>query len=299
MIDKAQKLEECEIAFEVLQEFSEGGRGSRVILGNVKINLAEYAQGHNSPKRERDTETDIEDGIVRRHLMHESKINSTLKVGITMRQTEGDTNFIAPPLKAAMVFDGIAGIMSTEAVQVDETGHVPSITSKTRELSELQDMYRQTLAATWACQAGELPPDKLIEDLFAGGDGGAIKPPATADGPGTKKHQRGKDHTDPTNTSDANSKRKLKTTFVSPDPVNTGRGEGYGHRRHGTRSGNRKFDSESSSSSSGTTRSGRSSIEQQVHHINKEHKRRDQRILKEVTEFDLREDLRSWEITAN
>jgi hypothetical protein len=36
---------------------------------------------------------------------------------------------------------------------------------------ELQDMYRLALAASWARQVGELPPDKCIEDIFNGGDG--------------------------------------------------------------------------------------------------------------------------------
>merc|ERR1712000_516053 len=98
-------------------------------------------------------------------------VNSTLKIGIKMKQTEGDTNFIAPPLKSAMVIGGIAGVLNAEAGEGDD---IPSITSKTRELSEAQDIYRRTLAATWACQAGELPPDKLVEDLFAGGDGGCL-----------------------------------------------------------------------------------------------------------------------------
>lgn len=47
---------------------------------------------------------------------------------------------------------------------------MPSI-SKSREARELQDMYRRTLAASWMCQAGALPADQCIEDIFAGGDG--------------------------------------------------------------------------------------------------------------------------------
>src|SRR5258706_6881042 len=36
-------------------------------------------------------------------------------------------------------------------------------------------MYRRTLAASWAQQAGELPADKCIEDIFDGGDGWSTK----------------------------------------------------------------------------------------------------------------------------
>lgn len=42
---------------------------------------------------------------------------------------------------------------------------------KGRDHSELQDMYRRALAASWAAQPGELPADQCIEDIFSGGDG--------------------------------------------------------------------------------------------------------------------------------
>lgn len=32
-------------------------------------------------------------------------------------------------------------------------------------------MYRQTLAASWAAQTGELRADEVIEDIFGGGSG--------------------------------------------------------------------------------------------------------------------------------
>ncbi|KAJ5468434.1 hypothetical protein N7475_006186 [Penicillium sp. IBT 31633x] len=32
----------------------------------------------------------------------------------------------------------------------------------------MQDIYRRTLAASWSSRAGDLPADKLIEELFAG-----------------------------------------------------------------------------------------------------------------------------------
>ena len=35
----------------------------------------------------------------------------------------------------------------------------------------MQDLYRQTLAAYWASQPGELRADECIEDIFSGGDG--------------------------------------------------------------------------------------------------------------------------------
>ena len=94
-------LHETEIHFEVLQEYSSGARGEKIVLGNIKLDLAEYVDASDKGT----------DGVTRRYLMQESKINSTLKVcgnmgcesrgpnlwqiGIRMKQTEGDTNFTA------------------------------------------------------------------------------------------------------------------------------------------------------------------------------------------------------------
>ena len=67
-------LQESDINFEVLQEYSSGVRGETIILGNVRLNLSEYVEGSD----------DGEDGVTRRYLMQESKINSTLKVEFDM-----------------------------------------------------------------------------------------------------------------------------------------------------------------------------------------------------------------------
>jgi hypothetical protein len=66
-VDKTSMLQECEIQFEVLQDYSAGARGEKIALGHVRLNLAEYV------------EPDGEDGITRRYLMQDSRINSTLK----------------------------------------------------------------------------------------------------------------------------------------------------------------------------------------------------------------------------
>lgn len=102
IVDRNGMLQDLEMHFEVLQEYSSGARGETIILGNIKLNLAEFVEGSD----------DGEAGVTRRYLMQESKINSTLKVwrrvtqirnahpdemqiGIDMKQTEGDRNFIA------------------------------------------------------------------------------------------------------------------------------------------------------------------------------------------------------------
>lgn len=103
--------------------------------------------------------------------MQDSKINSTLKIGVFMRLIEGEKNFVCPPLRTAQVFSGIAGIVSGEQGDAEEAGTMPSLTAHSRDTSELQDMYRRTLAAYWSAQPGELKADECIEDIFAGGDG--------------------------------------------------------------------------------------------------------------------------------
>ncbi|KAI9837970.1 MAG: hypothetical protein M1819_006124 [Sarea resinae] len=162
VIDRSGMLQGSEIHFEILQEYSAGGRGERIRLGNVKLDLAEYVEASAADSNE--------EGVTRRYLMQDSRINSTLKVCIFLKQIDGDRNFTAPPLKAAAVFDGIAGVLASEGAQED-VGQMPSIIQKSREIGEQQDVYRRTLAASWAMQADELPADECIENIFAGGDG--------------------------------------------------------------------------------------------------------------------------------
>lgn len=133
-------LTECPIEFEILQEFAVA---EKIVLGNVRVNLSEYvgenemfAKDPMSPPRKRNSLSssgsgarssldthDPEHGIVRRYLMQDSKVNSTLKIGILMVQVDGERNFTAPPLKTAPVFGGIAGFMAPEQGE-DETGRM-------------------------------------------------------------------------------------------------------------------------------------------------------------------------------
>jgi hypothetical protein len=86
VIDKNGFLQESMLVMEVLHEVHSAGKEERMLLGLVKINLAEYVE----------TSKHVgEDGIQRRYLLQESKINSTLKVVIHMLQTEGDRQFEA------------------------------------------------------------------------------------------------------------------------------------------------------------------------------------------------------------
>lgn len=113
-MDKSNLLTECLIHLEVVQEYNSGiGRADKIPLGMVSLNLSEYVETQSD---------DGEEGITRRYLMQESKINSTLKIGISMKQVDGERNYIAPPLKTAPVFGGITGIMDYEQADQDDLG---------------------------------------------------------------------------------------------------------------------------------------------------------------------------------
>ncbi len=206
------------------------------------------------------------------------RLTQCYKIGIYMQQTEGERNFIAPPLKTAPVFGGIAGIMTSEAgTDNDDGSNMPSMSSKAQESGKLQDMYRRNLAASWAAQAGELPADKCIEDIFAGGDGWADQ------------------HATQSNRAVGSSSAQGSTGEESEGDPRTARGH---HRQHSSGSTLKQPGRNHVKTPSGSGPiSGRTSIEQQVQssHEAKRHSR-----LKgnEIDEISAREDLRSWEISA-
>lgn len=143
-VDKQNHIAECPFELEVIQEFS---ATEKITLGIIKLNLSEYIEESEaytrettSPGRKRlstsgvsptgtgeggrasNEKEDIPEGIVRRYLMHESKINSTLKMSILMVQIDGDRSFSAPSLKNAPAFAGIAGITAHEQQTEEEIG---------------------------------------------------------------------------------------------------------------------------------------------------------------------------------
>ncbi|RAR06973.1 hypothetical protein DDE83_006694 [Stemphylium lycopersici] len=265
-VDKNGMLQECWAEFEVIQEYGTG-RGERITLGTVKLNLAEYVE-----QSEMATVAGEEPGVTRRYLMQDSKINSTLKIGIYMKQTEGDKNFIAPALKTAQVFSGIAGIMAGDQAELEEQGVTPSLTNKSREAGELQDMYRRTLAAYWSAQPGELKADECIEDIFAGGDGWGEGEKAYSQQTRPQALRFGADDS---------------SGSVSEKESRHMRGSSMGRKSHETlRPGDMK------ANRSPNVR-GRGSLEQQASHMKAEAARKWHRPQQEADEFDLREDLAS------
>ncbi len=170
--------------------------------------------------------------------------------------------------------------MTAEQVEPDDLGHMPSMSTKTREIGKLQDMYRRTLAASWAAQAGELPADKCIEDIFAGGDGwGGARDAGVVPG----------------------MRMSVDYTDGHVDEATSG----YGHQRKPSSQGSNKTAKPTMSAhqrnrgKSEASFSGRSSIEQQVQSNGAETKRRARGAsAHEVDEFVAREDLKSWAISS-
>lgn len=209
------------------QSSSKSAGGPSVLVGSSPPGAAAAATAPH-PEENDVVDEEAEEGIVRRYLMQDSKINSTLKIGILMVQIDGERTFVAPPLKTAPMFGGIAGIMTgSEQIQVEPPSEDGSVAGgnnnnnnnsnntagalgKSRDASELQDMYRRSLAASWACQPGELPADECIEDIFSGGDGWSdrTRPPktaTTASRRGSRRSQAGSVSSAHSNNSNSNS----------------------------------------------------------------------------------------------
>jgi hypothetical protein len=169
----------------------------------------------------------------------------------------------------------------------------PSLANKSREIREMQDIYRRTLVASWSCQAGELPADECIESIFAGGNGwrdkdAVSKPPLCREKPGYADEDidwisdventggKGQGH-----------QRRQRTDGITK----AGSGRSQGHMRgvgeHGSmgdarsRGGPRRDGTSGSGGGGGRGRrnSGRSSHE--------------------IDEVDAREDLRCWSLPSN
>ncbi|OTB07371.1 hypothetical protein M426DRAFT_318064 [Hypoxylon sp. CI-4A] len=170
------------------QGSSKSSGGPSLVVGSSPTSAT--AASLPNPEENDVVDEEAEEGIVRRYLMQNSKINSTLKIGILMVQIDGEGGYVAPALKIAPMFGGITNIITgaggaAEQIQIESPSEEGSASgrpttsagirtmgvSNSRDASELQDMYRHSLAASWACQPGELPADECIEDIFAGGDG--------------------------------------------------------------------------------------------------------------------------------
>ncbi|KAL9087558.1 MAG: hypothetical protein Q9159_003574 [Coniocarpon cinnabarinum] len=259
-VERNGMLQECPLHFEVWQDYATGSRnGEQIMLGRIKLNLSEFCDAD---------EAGSDEGICRRYLMQDSKINSTLKVGISMRFLEGDRNYIAPELKAAPAFGGIARIMTGEEGPENVT-YMPSLSTKSKEHHEYQDMYRRNLSAFWTAQPGELKADETIEDIFAGGDGWA-------------KHD------------DPNHPSTMRNSSGTTNPTS---GRGTHHQQPNKMASPAAHHARLYSSPSSSGVSGRASLEQHANNMKAEAEASQNNRRFEVDEFEIREDLKSWKVS--
>ncbi|KAJ5085804.1 hypothetical protein N7532_010575 [Penicillium argentinense] len=273
-----KSLTDCDINFEIIQEFHNSSEKN--VLGKIKLNLAEYVD-----------KVEEDEGVVRRYLMFDSKVNSTVKIGIAMRQIEGDRVFTTPHLKSATVFGGIAGVVhSSEPVDSDELGQMPSINTKSRETADMQDLYRRTLAASWTSRSCDLPADKMIEELFSGGGSWNIEAHNFADG-----DYIGHDSRDAFLDPEAGARKSRSGKRLSPSLS-----PGFERRPKSSSSNHSRGSAktpEPFSTLGHPQKSG--SIEQQLYDGAKGRGWKSRHAEHELSEFDVREDLRSWEVGSN
>lgn len=181
-----------------------------------------------------------------------------------------------------MAFGGIAGVVSSEQGDPDELagGPMPSINTKSSEASDMQDLYRRTLAASWNSRSSDLPADKLIEDLFAGGTGGV-------NGTDGARLSRLDDNLHVTDS--PSSEADSRPSRLSPN---------FERRPRSPSSNTNQNDRKAPGLLAAMGQHGRrgGSIEQQLYDNSKANGFKSRAPAHELSEFDVREDLRSWEI---
>jgi hypothetical protein len=268
-INKEGHLQDIPLDFRIVHEVS---HTEKILLGTLGLNLAQYVDASEQGVEE--------EGVVRRYLMQDSKINSTIKIGVYLKQIDGDRAFTAPPLTIAPVFSGIAGLVVGEVEDTDgmnPAGSTPALNSKAQVAGdELRELYRRTIAANWTCLPGELSADKVIEDIFNGGDGWQCKTPAT--GPGNERASDG----DGKGTHGHSRKQSSRPNLF------------FSRNRQDAKRRS-KEDLHTRSERPGGVR-GRGSFEQQARPMSEEEKLGDLKSANEFDELEIRDDLRSWKM---
>lgn len=182
-----------------------------------------------------------------------------------------------------MVFGGIAGVVSTEQGETDGLGQVPSINTKSNEVAGMQDIYRRTLAASWSSRVGDPPADKLIEGLFSGS---STLPSGTQSG---RAGQPAEDSNE-ISSNDTDSRRTVSGDRLSPS---------FERQRNSPSSATFSSGERSPDFTSAVSRTKKhGSTEQQLYDNAQGKTWKTRSPSYELTEFDVREDLRSWEVSA-
>ena len=170
-IGKDGVLQERILIMEVWLEMISGRE--RLRIGNLAINLSEYA----SVKSE-----------TRRYLLQDSKMNSTVKLTISVVHVEGSRDYTTPPLKKAQMFHGITNLLAENKDSLPRISReLEQYNPKHMLYSPTQETYRRTFAAQCRLHGDELPPRDVVESIFKGGSGWKIEdPPAIIRSPERK-----------------------------------------------------------------------------------------------------------------
>lgn len=168
---------------------------------------------------------------------------------------------------------------------------LPTLDNKSREADEqLKELYRRTLAADWTCQPGEMSADKTIEDIFAGGDGWGNAAENQDEGTHSDRLMPG---------DDGGSLSDSETRALKGNKHRNW--SGFFSRRHQKqRSVPERIDKEEvlhvRDAAPGIR--GRGVFEQQISEMKSDSEKRRSRQAHELDEFDVREDLRCWNLPA-
>lgn len=173
-------------------------------------------------------------------------------------------------------------VHSTEQPIDDDLGQLPSINTKTREIADMQDIYRRTLAASWSSRACDLPADKLIEELFAGSSCW------NNDAHNANANVAPGNHRESLLSADAATRQSRPGKYLSPSFERRPKSSSSAHSHHNEKAAD-------SLTALGHPKKG-GSIEQQLYDGAKVRGWKAPSTSNELSEFDVREDLRSWEV---
>ncbi|KAI8799993.1 N-terminal C2 in EEIG1 and EHBP1 proteins-domain-containing protein [Cladochytrium replicatum] len=155
----------CELQLTVKQEVNSGK--SSEDIGSITINLAEFARSNE---------------VNRRTLLQESKVNSVLRVVISMSFLKGDSQFSLPPItnRHSISIDNIRGVL----------GEPPASDSPPSRVAHTADAHPSAFGIL-DTPSGEDPSTDFLDQIFShagsadrgGGGGGPFASPASPQNP--------------------------------------------------------------------------------------------------------------------
>jgi len=142
-------------------------------IGKLSLNLSEYVRLN---------------AMTRRYLLQDSKINSTLKLTVNMKQTTvGNSGYKVPALKKTQIFGGIAGVISEQSERQDDerssrafrSNFNPHYMTRSHSNPSLRSAYfaqashvtpitSSLVANSFLRKVGDKSPTNVVEEIFMG-----------------------------------------------------------------------------------------------------------------------------------